>query len=143
LAELDSAYRLLVFYGPEDLRGSRLQRRFLRTLARLIRGGFTNVLSLDGFEFDSQALAESVGSQPWFLSERWPRHHLPAGPKILLTSPTTRLSNTMWIARNEADARVVVLPASARDPELPEVLLSQRYVGRQLTLLELVERLAR
>jgi superfamily II DNA/RNA helicase len=143
LAELDSAHRLLVFYGPEDLRGSRLQRRFIRALARLIRAGFTSLLSLDGFELDPAALAESVGTQPWFLSERWPRHHLPAGPKILLTSPKTRLSNTMWMARNEADARVVVLPTSARDPELPEVPLSRRYVGRQLTLLELVERLAR
>jgi hypothetical protein len=143
LAELDPAHRLLVFYGPEQMRGPRLQRRFVGALARLIRGGFTNVLALDDFQLDDAALAESVGTQPWFLSHRWPRHYLPAGPKLLLTTSATRLTSSMWTARSEADARIVIVPTSAADPDLPDVPLYRRHVGRQLPLLDLIERLAR
>jgi hypothetical protein len=142
-AELDPAYRLLVFYGPDDMRGPRFQRRLVQALARLIRAGFTNVLALNGFEVSGGALAAAVGTVPWFLSDRWPRHYLPPGPMLILTTTSTQLSKSMWTTSGESDARIVFLPNSAADPELPDVPLRQRHGGRQLALLELLERLAR
>jgi hypothetical protein len=142
-AELDPGYRLLVFYGPDDIRGPRFQRRLVQGLARLIRAGFTNVLALDGFEVDGGALAAAVGTVPWFLSDRWPRHYLPAGPMLILTTPSTQLSKSMWTTSGESHARIVFLPNSAADPNLPDVPLRRRHGGRQLALLELLERLAR
>ncbi len=140
--ELDSSGRLLVFMHGDELESRRAIRRFVSLLALLIRSGFRNLVVLDGFSLDYDALLKETGPTPWFLAEQWVRHRLPPGHTLILTTPQTRLTASMWTPPNDGEARMVVVPGEVRDPALPDSHLRQRHSGRSIDLTELIERLA-
>lgn len=138
---IDQARRCLVFYTTDELELRGMPRRFRQALAALVRSGFHNLVGLDTFDIDRAALLREIGRVPLFVAGRWINHRLPPGPTVVLAGADTRLTCSMWSPPSPGEARIAILPADAADPDLPDVPLRERHVGRTLTLVEFVERL--
>ena len=137
---LDYSYRVVVFY--DHYATPRILRRWAEAMARLVRSGVRNMISLPGAPVDAESVQRHIPHTALFASNKLPPWDLlPPGPVAIVIPAHHTLPLRILRHREASDAHFIFLNREAEYPEMPGVSLRSRFDGPQFDLSLFIERI--
>ena len=137
---LDETCRVLIFCNPRV--DARNLRRWTEALAKLARCGVRNLICLPGSPVGAVSVQRNHPGTAIFTSEKLPPwDYLPPGPVAMIVPPNQPLPERILRPRESSNAHFIFVDREAKYPEMPGVLLRNRFEGPQIDLNLFIERM--
>jgi hypothetical protein len=137
---LDETCRVLIFFDPSV--DARNLRRWTEALAKLARCGVRNLICLPGSPVGPVSVQRNHPGTAIFTSEKLPPwDYLPPGPVAMIVPPNQPLPERILRPRESSNAHFIFVNREAKYPEMPGVLLRNRFEGPQIGLNLFIERM--
>lgn len=133
---LDVDHHVVIFYpsSSEELTAT-MKRRFAKKVADLMRGSAVhNLIAPPGAPIDGEVVQKVAQGWPIFWSDQARGHGLPPGPTVVVMPPGQPVSRGLLAPCPPGEARFLFLSRETEDPDVPGVLLYDRYSGRRILL---------